>query len=202
VCGIAGIYNIDGRPVDARLLKRMCDILAHRGPDDEGRIFISTKNNDAHAAAGVNGSSDLAFGHRRLAIIDLTAAGNQPMCNEDGALWITYNGEIYNFRELRLVLEGRGHMFKSQSDTEVLLHAYEEYGTESFRMLNGMFAFALWDGRQKLMLLVRDRLGIKPLYYYHDDKKLLFSSEIKAILLDDRINRVLNNQALCDFVTF
>lgn len=202
MCGIAGIYNIDGGPVDTRLLKRMCDILAHRGPDDEGRIFISTKNNAYSSSNSVNGSLDLAFGHRRLAIIDLSSAGHQPMCNEDGTIWITYNGEIYNYREMRNPLETKGHVFKSQSDTEVILHAYEEYGTECFSLFNGMFAFALWDGVKKRLLLVRDRLGIKPLYYYHNSRKLIFSSEVKAILLDSQIDRTLNGHALCDFITF
>lgn len=152
-------------PVDPGLLARMRDTMVHRGPDDEG-LFT----------AGAVG-----LGFRRLSIIDL-AGGHQPMANDDDTVWITYNGELYNFRALRAVLESKGYVFRSKSDTEVILRAYEEFGEACLEHLRGMFAFAIWDGRKEQLLLARDRLGIKPLYYALHDGTLLFASEIKAIL--------------------
>jgi len=166
MCGITGIFNIDGRPVSTPLIKKMADSMSHRGPDGEG-FWIS---------------SFIGFGHRRLAIIDLSPLGHQPMKNDDGTLVITYNGEVYNFPELRSELEKKGHVFRSKSDTEVVLKAYEEWGETCVQRFNGMFAFALWDGRENRLFLARDRYGIKPLYYYFADNTLVFASEIKAIL--------------------
>jgi len=165
VCGIHGIFDFSGAPVDPRLLGAMGRITAHRGPDDEG-----------HHADG-----NCAIGMRRLSIIDL-AGGHQPIGNADGTLWVVCNGEIYNFRELRRELESKGHRFKTQSDTEVLLHAYAEHGDAFVTRLNGMFGFALWDARKRRLLIGRDRLGIKPLYYLNDGKRLAFASEAKALL--------------------
>jgi len=165
VCGIHGIFDFTGAPVDVRLLAAMGRITAHRGPDDEGQ----------HA------DGNCAIGMRRLSIIDL-AGGHQPIGNADGTLWVVCNGEIYNFRELRRELEAKGHRFKTRSDTEVLLHAYAEHGEGFVARLNGMFGFALWDARKRRLLIGRDRLGIKPLYYLNDGRRFAFASEAKALL--------------------
>jgi asparagine synthase (glutamine-hydrolysing) len=186
MCGIAGIFNLDGAPIAPRAIKSMTDLLAHRGPDGEGH-FIDL---------------NLALGHRRLAIIDLTPAGNQPMASEDGQIVVSYNGEIYNFLQLRLELEAKGHRFRSRTDTEVLIHGFEEYGIDFILRLNGMFAFALWDAGARRLYLVRDRYGIKPLYYYIDHQKLVFASEIKAILTHPQISPALNFNALNEYFTF
>jgi asparagine synthase (glutamine-hydrolysing) len=165
VCGINGRFNFDGRPVGAHEIAAMRDVLRHRGPDDAG-LFVQ-------GAVGL--------GHRRLSIIDL-AGGHQPLANEDGSITVVYNGEIYNFKELRDELLARGHCFKTRSDTEVIVHLYEESGAECVRRFRGMFAFALWDANKRQLLLARDRLGIKPLYYAATARTLLFASEIKSIL--------------------
>jgi asparagine synthase (glutamine-hydrolysing) len=167
MCGIAGEINFDpGRPVDPNRIRRMADALRHRGPDDSG---IWTQGR-------------VALGHRRLSIIDLSPGGRNPMCNEDESVWIVFNGEIYNFRELRARLETNGHHFKSSTDTEVILHLYEDLGPMCVKQLRGMFAFGLWDGRCQRLLLARDRLGVKPLHYAINSSGLLFASEIKALL--------------------
>jgi asparagine synthase (glutamine-hydrolysing) len=165
MCGIAGILYLDGRPVDGVHLKAMGDAIAHRGPD----------------AAGFWLAPGIGLAHRRLSIIDL-AAGQQPLGNEDGSIQVVFNGEIYNYQGLRRELLDHGHVFRTNSDTEVLVHLYEEVGDALVERLRGMFAFALWDSRRERLLLARDRLGIKPLYVYRDGEKLLFGSEIKAIL--------------------
>jgi asparagine synthase (glutamine-hydrolysing) len=173
---------------DEALVNRMTDVLSHRGPNDRG--------------VWVNGR--VALGHRRLSVIDLSPLGRQPMANEDGAVQITFNGEIYNFRELKdqFALVERGHVFRSRTDTEVLLHLYEERGTEMFRDLNGMFAFALWDARRQELHLARDPFGVKPLFYTRQGNRFLFGSEIKSILQDPTVPRKVNLQALHDFFTF
>jgi asparagine synthase (glutamine-hydrolysing) len=183
MCGIAGFANVDGRPADAALLRRMTDVIAHRGPDGEGYR--------------VDGG--IGLGHRRLAIIDL-ATGDQPMGNDDGTIWITYNGEVYNFRELRAELEARGHRFRTTSDTEVIIRAYETFGVECLQRLRGMFAFGLWDGRRRQLLLARDRVGIKPLVYSWDGRRLAFGSEIKALLEDPSVPRDLDWEAFRDYL--
>jgi asparagine synthase (glutamine-hydrolysing) len=166
MCGIAGQYCLDGRAPDTTLLAAMSERLTHRGPDGEGTRIC--------------GSTGLV--HRRLAIIDLTDEGLQPMTNEDGTLWLVFNGEIYNYVELREELVNAGHHFHSHSDTEVILHAYEEWGNECLARFNGMWAFALWDDRQMQLFCARDRLGIKPFYYTLAGGSFLFASEIKALL--------------------
>lgn len=186
MCGIAGIFNINGEPVDPKIIKTMTDAIAHRGPDGEGHY--------------VNGP--IALGHRRLAIIDLSDAARQPMCNEDRTIWLTYNGEIYNFKELRKDLETKGHKFRSQTDSEVIIHGYEEDGIDFVLKLNGMFAFALWDGRKGILHLTRDRYGIKPLYYRFDGRTLIFGSEIKAMLKHPGVSVGLNYDALNEYFTF
>ena len=166
MCGIAGIFNYrDSIPVDHFQLKRMADSMIHRGPDDEG-FFIG---------------GPIGLAHRRLSIIDL-AGGHQPMSNEDDSIWVVFNGEIYNYLALREFLVSKGHVFKTRSDTEVIVHAYEEFGVEFVEKLRGMFAFALWDAPRKRLILVRDRLGIKPVYYLANSEQIAFASEIKGIL--------------------
>jgi asparagine synthase (glutamine-hydrolysing) len=180
MCGICGVVQLDPeKPVARDLLTAMTAALSHRGPDGEG-LYL----------AGPAG-----FGHRRLAIIDLDT-GRQPLSNEDRTLWLTYNGELYNFRELRARLERAGHRFATRSDTEVIVHAYEEYGEQCLEELNGMFAFALWDARRQKLLLARDRMGIKPLYYAALPGGLVFASEPKAILVHPEVPRRLDPTAL------
>ncbi len=166
MCGIAGILQFDGRAADGGLARRMAAFLAHRGPDGEG----------------IRAAGPMALAHRRLAIIDLSDRAAQPMPNEDESLWLAFNGEIYNYRELRSPLLARGHRFRSDSDSEVILHEYEEAGAECTTRFNGMWAFALWDALRKELILSRDRLGEKPLYYFADSSGLIFASEIKALL--------------------
>jgi len=186
MCGIAGIFHTDGQPAPTVLLKRMTDALAHRGPDGEG--FFN--------------SGFVALGHRRLAIIDLTPAGHQPMSTPDGAFTLTYNGEIYNYQELRIELESHGHRFRSSSDTEVLLHAWAEWGQDALHRLNGMFAFAIWDRARSELTLARDRYGIKPLYYRRDARRFLFASEVKAMLTLPDVSAALDEEALVEYLTF
>ena len=177
-------------PIDpsGRLMELMTDTLAHRGPNDRGTWS----------------DSEVALGARRLSVIDLSMAGHQPMSNEDGTIWLVFNGEIYNFRELKaeFKLTERGHSFRSRTDTEVLIHLYEELGQEMFAKLNGMFAMAIWDRRNHELHLARDRYGIKPLFYQEDPLFFRFGSEIKAILADKRVQRKPSLQALHDFLTF
>ena len=187
MCGICGKLNYNtGNSVEESLLRRMTSVLVHRGPDDEG-IYIK---------------GPVGLGHRRLSIIDLSQAGHQPMANEDGSIWVVYNGEIYNFIELRESLEKKGHRFRSRTDTEVLLHLYEAEGVNCLQKLRGMFAFAIWDGRKKLLFLARDRLGQKPLFYKAGHKSFLFASEIKAILQDPEIKREVDPVAIHHYLTY
>ncbi|MBD3233092.1 MAG: asparagine synthase (glutamine-hydrolyzing) [candidate division Zixibacteria bacterium] len=186
MCGIAGIVSLDGkRPVNNLLLEDMIYIQSHRGPD-EGGIYLDE-------GAGL--------GHARLSIIDLSTGG-QPMTNEDDSLWCVYNGEVYNYLELRPELKRRGHRFRTTSDTEVLIHSFEEYGVKAFDDFNGQFAIAFWDKRRKKLTLVRDRVGIRPLHYAIVDNQLLFASEIKAILLHPKFQPQLDPQALDEVFTF
>ncbi len=186
MCGIAGIFNLNGEPVSRKLVRRMTDTLTHRGPDGEGHYT----------------DQFIGLGHRRLAVLDLSDAGRQPMLSSDGNIVVSYNGEIYNFRELRKELEIKGHEFTSNTDTEVLIHGYEEEGIDFVERLNGMFAFVLWDKRLRTLYLVRDRYGIKPLYFWKDEKTLLFASEIKAMLVHPRVHVELNCNALNEYFTF
>jgi len=183
MCGILACYSIQPMKFETELIIRMRDTMFHRGPDDAG-IFI-----DDH----------IALAHRRLSIIDLTPSGHQPMFDENRELAITYNGEIYNYLELRKELETRGHRFKSVSDTEVIIHQYEEDGERCVEKFNGMFGFAIWDKRKKQLFAARDRIGIKPVYYYFDGKKLLIASEIKAIIEDRSISRKPDHKAVADY---
>lgn len=185
MCGIAGILQFDGAPVSSPLIKRMTDSIAHRGPDGEGQ-FIETA---------------VGLGHRRLAIIDLTEAGHQPMVSTCDRYVIIYNGEVYNFQEIRTELEAKGHGFRSRTDTEVILNAYKEWGPDCLSRFNGMFAFVIYDRKDRALFIARDRYGVKPLYYYLDDKRFIFASEIKAIL-ECKIPRAVDLEALNEYFTF
>ncbi len=187
MCGIAGIFKSNGSisQEDKVVLRKMSDILRHRGPDDEGMY------EDRYCM----------MGHRRLAIIDLET-GTQPIYNEDGSIIIVYNGEIYNYKELRETLLQRGHRFSTKSDTEVIIHGYEEWGEDVFTKLNGMFAISLYDANRKSLYLVRDRVGMKPLYYRFKEGLLLWASEIKAILLHPDVKRTPDFYTITDFITF
>ncbi|OQX52348.1 MAG: asparagine synthase (glutamine-hydrolyzing) [Candidatus Cloacimonas sp. 4484_209] len=186
MCGICGILNTENElVVNKENLIQMRDVLSHRGPDDYG-LFIE---------------KNIGLAHRRLSIIDLKG-GHQPLSNEDGSMWIVYNGEIYNFQEIKNVLMNKGHLFKTNSDTETIVHAYEEYGVNCVEKFNGMFSFAIWDRNKKRLFLARDRLGIKPLYYYYDSKKFIFASEIKAILMHDEILPAVNPEAIEEYLVF
>ena len=186
MCGIAGILHEEGHPASDDALRRMTDAIAHRGPDGEG-----------HWREGPAG-----LGHRRLAIIDLSAAGHQPMISPDGRFVLSYNGEIYNFRELRAELETLGRAFVSRTDTEVLLAGYAEWGPGVLERLNGMFAFAMWDRREKTLFIARDRFGVKPVYYASFGRTFLFGSEIKAILAHPEASTAMDLEGLAEYLTF
>lgn len=186
MCGIAGALHRDGEPISPVILKRMTDSIAHRGPDGEGHYI------DGY----------LGLGHRRLSIIDLSEAGHQPMATEDGRFVISYNGEVYNFNELRVELEASGHRFHSRTDSEVVLKALAQWGEGAFTRFNGMFALALWDKQRKELLLARDRYGIKPLYYAKVGNKFLFGSEVKAILADPAYRTEMDREGLLEYLTF
>lgn len=182
MCGIVGQVS-HSHPIDAALLRRMCGRIQHRGPDDEGFYLAPT----------------VGLGMRRLSVIDV-AGGHQPQCNEDGTIWIIFNGEIYNFRELYTELQAKGHRFKTRSDTEAIVHLYEEMGEQCVTRLNGMFAFALWDAPRQRLLLARDRLGKKPIHYVQTPQGLFFASEIAALLENPAIERRLNPLALAQYL--
>ena len=188
MCGICGKINFTGKPVEEGLLRAMAETLTHRGPDDEG-VYIG---------------GSVGLGHRRLSVIDLSKAAHQPMPNEDETLWIVYNGEVYNFEELKEELLAKGHRFRSHSDTEVILHLYEEEGAKSVERLRGMFAFAIWDTKKKELFLARDRTGQKPLFYRIDDKDetFHFASEIKAILKDPTVKARPDLTAIDHYMTW
>ncbi len=189
MCGIAGQINFS-EPVLERHIFAMNTALKHRGPDGEG-VFI-------------NPAKTVGLGHRRLSFLDLSEAGKQPMCNEAGSLWITYNGEIYNYLELRVELESYGHKFNSHTDTEVILHGYEQWGIHILSKLKGMFAFGIWDEKSQELFLARDRFGIKPLYYYQNNAKsnFVFASEIKGIQANETTHTTLNHSAFSDFFVY
>src|SRR3990170_3218708 len=186
MCGICGIIHFDKQnKIQEDVLIKMRDVMVHRGPDDEGLY------RDSH----------VGLGFRRLSIIDLTG-GHQPMSNEDGTIWIVFNGEIYNHSELRLLLESKGHIYKTKSDTESIIHLYEEEGVKGFERMNGMFALAIWDNPRNRLVLLRDRLGVKPLYYTITKEGLIFASEIKSILESKQVERVINSEGLGEYLMF
>jgi asparagine synthase (glutamine-hydrolysing) len=186
MCGICGkIYFDKNRFVEPGLIMQMMDIMSHRGPDDEG-MYIS---------------KNIGLGHRRLSIIDLDT-GRQPISNENGSIWIVFNGEIYNYKELQSELKNRGHIFKTNTDTEVILHLYEDYGEACLAKLRGMFAFALFDRQKNKLFLARDRIGIKPFYYTVTKNSFLFASEIKAIIQDPYVERSVNHNGIYNFLSY
>lgn len=186
MCGITGIFNINGEPVSVNILQKMTDSLSHRGPDGEG--------------VWTEGFAGL--GHRRLAIIDLSPLGSQPMQNDSGDFIITYNGELYNYMNLKVELEALGYKFHSKTDTEVILKSFEAWGSECVHKFNGMFAFAIWDRKKSAIFIARDRYGIKPLYYFFKNGKLIFASEIKALLQHPEISVKVNIKALNEYFSF
>jgi len=186
MCGITGILNLNQEQISETVLKKMTDVLAHRGPDGEG-IFIDNY---------------LGLGHRRLSILDLSELGAQPMKSNDGRYVLSYNGEIYNFKEIRKELEESGYNFKSQTDTEVVLNAYAKWKEKCLNKFNGMFAFAIWDRKNKELFLARDRYGIKPVYYTIQNNLFLFGSEIKAILKHQKCKMEIDKEALLEYFTF
>src|SRR5215204_4458460 len=185
MCGIVGRFNYDPlRPIDRSTLAAMTDSVSHRGPD----------------AAGYHVAPGIGLGHRRLSIIDLST-GDQPLCNENGTVWTIFNGEIYNFAEVRRELLANGHQFRTSSDTEVIVHGYEQWGERCVEKFRGMFAFAVWDGTARRLMLARDRLGVKPLYYAEANGGIVFGSEIKSLLEDPEIPRDWSPEALDAYLT-
>ena len=216
MCGLVALWNRDGRPVDLDALRGAVQSLKHRGPDDEGYVLINTFTGRAVPCAGrdtdprqqlprlddMTGEEfDLALGHRRLAIVDLSAAGHQPMSDPQGARWIAFNGMIHNFLSLRQELEARGCVFRSTTDTEVILSAYQEWGDECLVLFNGMWGFVLWDQRAQRLFASRDRFGIKPLVSYVDDRVAAFGSELKALVQLPRVPRRLDPEALHHYLS-
>ena len=219
MCGIAGIWHLNqSKTVPPSLMGQMTATLRHRGPDDEGYLFVNSATGRFEERRGedtipevrmpdMHQSGDgmpynLAFGFRRLSIIDLSPAGHQPMSSPDGSLWIIYNGEIYNYLELREELKTRGYTFRTDTDTEVILYAYDEWGRACLQRFNGMWAFALWDGRQQQLFCARDRFGIKPFYYVWDGETFAFASEIKALLQMSGIPRRSNEPIIYDYLSY
>ncbi len=196
MCGICGKISLNGA-ISEDLIRRMCGVLAHRGPDDEG-IYVRLKT----PVADQRPQTKVGLGHRRLSIIDLSPAGHQPMSNEDGTIWIVLNGEVYNFLEIKEALIKKGHRFKSNSDTEVVLHLYEDKGENCLNDLRGPFAFAIWDAKKERLFIARDRIGKKPLYYGYKNQTLTFASEIKAILQDQDVATEVNRLAITDYLTY
>ena len=186
MCGVAGFINLDGSLASKKQIKAMTDSIAHRGPDGEGQWV----------------EKNVALGHRRLAIIDLSEDAAQPMSSDNSRYLITYNGELYNFREIKEELEKEGHKFFSQSDTEVVLKSYIAWGPDSVEKFNGMFAFAIYDRKEESLFVVRDRYGIKPLYTYRDSNVFAFSSENKAFFESDICSKEIDNEQLSEYLSF
>lgn len=211
MCGIAGIYCPHGAPVDIRLLEAMTRVLAHRGPDGQGYAFLAPGRKEKPIVAdgsisvslrSIDPAYRVGLGHCRLAILDRSPLGHQPMSSADARVWITYNGEVYNYLELRQELQRRGYKFRSMTDTEVVLQAYQEWGIECLHRLNGMFSFAIWDSSMRRLFCARDRFGMKPFYYRLADDGVQFGSEIKALLLDPSFQRSTNPRMVHDFLVY
>src|ERR1044072_2965913 len=190
MCGICGVweYGASEGSIESSLLTRMRDEMTHRGPDDAGELIFDQRKG--------------GFGFRRLSIIDLTAAGHQPMHGCDDRTWLVFNGEIYNHALLRADLEQRGHKYSSRTDSETILHLYEERGLDFIHDIEGDYGIALWDGNKEQLVLVRDRIGVKPLYFYHKDGRFIFASEIKAILQHPAVTPDIDERALYHYLTF
>lgn len=216
MCGIAGVCHLDGKPVDQSLLVKLTRSLRHRGPDDEGFLLADTRTGLTEHRRGsetipevrsreidesFSGTSpNLGLGWRRLSIIDLSPSGHQPMSNADGTLWVIFNGEIYNYIELRVELKAKGYVFRTQSDTEVILHAYHAWGQDCLHHFNGMWGMAIWDVQKRQLFCARDRFGVKPFYYFWNGSSFAFASEIKALLELPWIPRRANDSAVYDFL--
>ncbi|MFZ9847539.1 MAG: asparagine synthase (glutamine-hydrolyzing) [Flavobacteriales bacterium] len=222
MCGISGIVQFKNTFNTAEAVRKMNELMAHRGPDDEGFTLFNNKTPHCFFSEvtphNVRESSftfsphknilsaennfEMALAHRRLSILDLSPSGHQPMCSADQQLWITFNGEIYNYIELRDILQAKGHQFLSNSDTEVILAAYREWGTDCSTHFNGMWAFVIYDSAKEILFCSRDRVGVKPFYYFKDENKFLFASEQKAILHSQLIAKKINKQAAFDYLSF
>lgn len=222
MCGISGIVQFKNTFNTAKAVRKMNELMAHRGPDDEGftlfnrttpQCFFSEVTplnvressfafSPQKSIESAENNFEMALAHRRLSILDLTPSGHQPMCSADQQLWITFNGEIYNYIELRDILQAKGHQFLSNSDTEVILAAYREWGTDCSIHFNGMWAFVIYDSAKEILFCSRDRVGVKPFYYYKDENKFLFASEQKAILHSLLIAKKINKQAAFDYLSF
>ena len=208
MCGITGIIRLQNGTVFPDNIANMTKALSHRGPDDIGHVLIDgekapiefTGIDDLGLQRNELSSYGIGFGHTRLSVIDLSQNGHQPMCNHDRSIWITYNGEIYNYKEIQTELKLSGYVFKSNSDTEVIIAAYEEWGLSCLNKFNGMFAFGLWDSRIKTLFLARDRFGEKPLYYYKNDFEFCFASEIKAILINKNCTSEVDLTSLYNYI--
>lgn len=205
MCGITGIFHLNNSTtVEPIILSNMTDEIKHRGPDDFGYWCCNTYTNEKVLTRNINeignNNFNVAFGHRRLSILDLSPLGHQPMSNPSGSIWITYNGEVYNYIELRDELISKGHAFKTGTDTEVIIAAYEEWGENCLNKFNGMFAFAIWDQSKQQLFIARDRFGIKPFYYYFNGKTFIFASEIKALLKYPRILKEVNHNAIAKYL--
>lgn len=215
MCGIYGIWNLDRQPLKLEHIERATNILRHRGPDDEGYLLVETGSGRRVVAGGAHTSRalqlppidaysdqlfDLSFGFRRLAILDLSPSGHQPMSSAGGQFWIVFNGEIYNYVELRVELSNYGYTFQTGTDTEVILAAYQHWGAECLSHLNGMWAFAIWDHNEQSLFIARDRFGVKPLYYVHFDANFVFASEIKALVGKHGIGFEPNDQAIYQYL--
>lgn len=217
MCGICGVWNLQKHPLELKTLLGSVHSIRHRGPDDEGFLLIDTETKNALPCLGSDSVSqlgfgrieetfdarfDLFFGFRRLAILDLSPAGHQPMSNADGSLWIVFNGEIYNYIELRSELKALGYSFRTQSDTEVVLNAYDAWGVDCLNRFNGMWGFALYDQRRKRLFCARDRFGIKPFYYHFNEERFLFASEIKSLLVNADLPRIPNDAIIYDYLAY
>lgn len=216
MCGIFGFWQFDDNLIDPSVVHQATTLLRHRGPDDEGYLLITPEGQPTlwggdqtpeelhlpHISEATSPSVCLAFGHRRLSILDLSPSGHQPMSYGDGRFWITYNGEVYNYLEIRAELQAQGYTFHSETDTEVILAAYQCWGSEALTRFNGMFALAIWDAKTNTLFCARDRFGIKPFYYYFDHHRFVFSSEIKSILVSIPEAREVSYPILSNFLVY
>ena len=208
MCGFVGIFSFNDRMIEPPELFSMCDLIAHRGPDDSGYLFLDTRNGrfasykekDRESATKAPPAAKLGMGHRRLSIIDLSDKASQPMKSGDGKIWLSFNGALYNYIELRQELKAAGYRFSSDSDTEVIIYAWRHWGEECLERFNGMWAIALWDSDRNQLFLSRDRMGIKPLYYHFQNGRFLFASEIKSILQAQGITREPEDTMVFDFL--
>lgn len=217
MCGFCGaVWTTAEGFVSQETIQQMTDVLTHRGPDQSGtlRLALNTQNPFSNSPSSkfysllddfqseTSNEKGIVFGHRRLSILDLTEDGRQPLCNEDGTVWVVFNGEIYNYLELESILKLEGHQFRTKTDTEVIVHLYEKYGTDFLHEINGMFAIALWDVRKKQLILARDRMGKKPLFYRQESNRLIFASEIKSLMKVPGIRQVIDPIALDQYFIY